>query len=218
VQIGRLVIRLVAAALVGFAAVAGYQLVEGELESEIYRGRLSALEQDLAGLRERYNRVIRKTAVTELLVQDGVLSVNVRAGDGSTLSLPTPYDPSLEIYIDYVVVDGRLWIRRIFDERTAPGDGMLIDPSLGSVDWNDEGAAQGKAAYRALGEGRWVVSVSGDGALGLARARADQPVQLAPPPPIRSWSPVSEEAKASLRELEAAELLQALTRQLVPGE
>lgn len=213
-KIGRLIGAALAAGLAGFAMVAGYRVVESQLETDIYRGRLSELEQDLAGLREQYDQLIRKTAVTELVVENGVLSVNIRAGDGSVLSLPTPYDPSREIYIDYVVLDGRLWIRRVFDERTAPGDGMLIDPALGSIDWDGEDAAQGKAAYRALGEGRWVVSVSGDGSLGLARAREDEVVRLAPPPPIRAYSPVSQEAEEALRALEADELLRALARRL----
>jgi len=214
VKIGRLVSTTLAAGLVGFATVAGYRLVEGQLEADVYRARLGELEQDLTDLRQQYNQVVRRTAVTELVVENGLLSVSVRAGDGSTLNLPTPYDPSREIYIDYVVLNGRLWIRRLFDDRTAPGDGMLIDPALGSIDWDGENATQGKAAYRALGEGRWVVTVSGDGSLGLARARADEVVQLAPPPPLREYSPASEEAEDAMRALEATELLRALARRI----
>lgn len=216
-KIVRLLTTSLALTAIGFAAVAGYRMVETQLEADIYRQRLHELEGDLALLRDQYLQAIRKTAVTELVVEGDSLSVNVRAGDGSTLSLPTPYDPSLEIYVDYVVQDGRLWIRRIFDENTAPGDAMVIDPALGSVDWDGRGATLGKAAYRSLGEGRWIVTVSGDGSLGLARAREDEVVRLAPAPPVREYAPVAQEAEQALRELQPSEILRALASRLAAG-
>jgi len=204
----------IALGLAALAGVAGYRVLESQLEADVYRQRLADTERDLVQLRDQYEQVVRRTAVTELVVTGGVLSVHVRAGDGSILSLPTPFDPSREIYVDYVVIDGRLWIRRIFDEDTAPGQGMLIDPALGDVDWDADEAAQGKASYRALGEGRWVISVSGNGALDLARAREDEVVRLAAPPPIREWSPAQQEAQDALRDLEPEEVFRELTRRI----
>jgi len=204
----------IALGLAALAGVAGYRVLESQLEADVYRQRLAETERDLVQLRDQYEQVVRRTAVTELVVTDGVLSVHVRAGDGSILSLPTPFDPTREIYVDYVVIDGRLWIRRIFDEDTAPGQGMLIDPALGAIDWEADEVAQGKASYRALGEGRWVISVSGNGALDLARAREDEVVRLAPPPPIREWSPAQREAQEALRDLEPKEVLRELTRRI----
>jgi hypothetical protein len=118
--------------------------------------------------------------VTELVVEDGRLSVAIRDAGGAIRTIETPFDPSREIYVDFVVLDGRLWIRRVFDDRTPPEQGVLVDPALAEIDWSEERAAYGKATYRALGPGRWIVSVTGDGSLGLARSRDDAPSELRP--------------------------------------
>jgi hypothetical protein len=102
---------------------------------------------------------------------EGTLSVVIRTADGDTQVLNSPFDPSQEIYVAYVVSNGRLWIRRVFDESTPPGQDMVIDPRFTDVDWSADEKSHGKAAYRALGEGHWVVDVTGDGSLGLARQK-----------------------------------------------
>ena len=113
-----------------------------------------------------------------------------------------------------MVLDGRLWIRRVFDDRTPPEQGVLIDPALAQIDWNEEQTAYGKATYRALSPGRWVVSVTGDGSLGLARSPDDAPAELAPPPPVRDYEPIEAALDASLRELGPGEVLRALVQRL----
>jgi hypothetical protein len=99
------------------------------------------------------------------------------------------------------LLGGRLWIRRVYDSRTAPQDGLLIDDLLAEIDWNDPNAPYGKAVYRALGEGRWVVSVTGDGSLGLARAESDVEVVLSEPPPVRDYEKIEDEIDASISEV-----------------
>lgn len=212
VTLGRLALGLLLTAITGIAAFATFRVLEAQLEADIYRDRLSEISRDLAELRGQFNQVVRKTAVTELLVEDGELSVTIRAADGSRKTLPTPFDPRSEIYVDYVVVNGRLWIRRIFDESTAPDRGMLIDPDLADVDWSDDGASHGKAAYRALHDGRWIVTVTGDGSLGLAPKVGDEPTPLSGPPPVREYAPVPEQVSTALRELDAEEIALALVR------
>ena len=66
--------------------------------------------------------------------------------------IPTALGPAAEIYVDYVVRDGRLWIRRVFDSETPPATAVVVDPALADIEWSAEGEAYGKAAYRALGE------------------------------------------------------------------
>jgi hypothetical protein len=194
--------------------VAAYRVLESQIAADIYRERLAELERDYSLLRHQYNQVVRKTAVTELWVQEGLLSVTVRTADGATQTLPTPFDPTKEIYVDYVVLDGRLWIRRVFDQATPPDAGMLIDPELSDVDWEAEGASMGKAAYRELDEGRWVVTVTGDGSLGLAPASEGEARELSAPPIIRDYAPVDEQVEAALRELDASEIARTLARRL----
>ncbi len=213
-----MIVRGIALVLATTAVVAGFllfQLVGVSFEAEIYRDRLSELARDNAALRDRYNQAVRQTAVTELVVTDGALAVVVRTLDGSLETIQTPFDPAREIYVDYVVREGRLWIRRIFDDRTPPGDGVLVDASIADIDWSQESSgAHGKAAYRQLSAGRWVVTVTGDGSLGLAPATGE-PVVLAPPPPVRRYPPVADEAADALRALEPREVAERLARKLM---
>jgi hypothetical protein len=205
---------LLLVALLATGGVAGYQLLRTGLAADVYRARLEQAASDYEALRGQYNQAVRRTAVTELIVADGRVSVLIRDAGGTIRSLETPFDPAREIYVDFVVLDGRLWIRRVFDDRTPPEQGVLVDPALAEIDWSSEQAAYGKATYRALTPGRWVVSVTGDGSLGLTRASDDVPSQLAPPPPVRDYEPVESELDTALRDLGPVEVLQALAARL----
>jgi len=181
------------------AGVAGYRFVRADLAAGVYRQRLQTLATDYERLRGNYNQAIRRTAVTELDVEDGRLTVRVRSAAGVLEELPTPYDPNGEIYVDYVVLDGRLWIRRVFDSRTPPGEGLVIDPDIASIDWDDEDVQHGKAVYRRLGEGRWVVTVTGQGSLGLARLPDGEQAELIEAPEIREYAEEADEADQAVR-------------------
>ncbi|TVQ30512.1 MAG: hypothetical protein EA376_12765 [Phycisphaeraceae bacterium] len=199
-------------ALAGMATLVSYRMARTHVASEIYRDRLQTLAGDYERLRELHNEAVRRTAVTELVVKDRELSVQVRTAEGVDRVVKTPYDPMREIYVDYVVVQGRLWIRRIFDARTAPGDGVVIEPLLGEIDWDDERYAVGKAVYRRLGEGRWIVTVTGDGSLGLARIEHGQPIELQPIPEIREYAEIEREVKRAVDEITLGEALRRMTR------
>jgi hypothetical protein len=203
--------------LVALAAFAAQRLLEASLAAEVYRERLMELSADYEQLRGRYDEAVRRTAVTELVVADGKLSVVIRTAEGELKSFESPFDPSREIYVDYVVRDGRLWIRRLFDDRTPPGEGMSIDPRLIDVDWETVDEGFGKAAYRALDEGRWVVDVTGDGSLGLARRDPGEIVELTPAPPVREYEPVGETVESLLGSIRASEAFRALLRQIERG-
>ncbi len=156
---------LLVVALIGVATA--YSVARSLLAAAVYLERLVVLARDYENLRDQYNTAVRRTAVTELLVAGNRLSVHIRTADGTTKTIPTPFDPRGEIYVDYAVVDGRLWLRRIFDAQTPPSQAMVIDPSFDTIDWDNASARYGKAIYRSLTTGRWVVSVTGDGSLGL---------------------------------------------------
>ena len=212
--------RLVLFFLVLLLAVAGFaafRLLEANIAAEVYRGRLAELSSDYDALLGQYNEAVTRTAVTELLVEDGRLTVVIRTAEGDLQSLPTDFDPRKEIYVDYVVHDGRLWIRRLFDEDTPPGKGLVIDPRFVHVDWEADAASHGKAAYRALSEGRWVVDVTGDGSLGLARRAAGEPVLLSRPPPVRQYGPIDSAVQSRLGRVGALEALEAVARQIEAG-
>ena len=196
------------------AAFAGFRVFETNVRAEVYRTRLLELSRDHDALRGLYDQAVRRTAVTELVVAGDSLAVVVRTAEGDVEEIETPFDPRREIYVDYVVRDGRLWIRRLFDDRTPPGDGMLIDPELFAIDWESINAGHGKAAYRALADGRWIVDVSGDGSLGLRRRTAGEVVALVSAPPVRDYAPIEEEVQDALAAISPAEAVAAIARQL----
>ncbi len=182
------------------ASLLGYHLIRADLAEGVYRQRLEDIAGRYENLREQYNEAVRRTAVTELLVRDGKLSVRICNAAGVVHEIPTDYDPAGEIYVDYAIVDGRLWIRRVFDAQTPPSHGLLVDPVLANVDWDGGGATFGKAVYRSLSEGRWVVSVSGDGSLDLRQA-GDEPAVLAPPPRLGSFDEIDSELRRKLDDI-----------------
>jgi len=213
--VGRTLVGTVGLAALLGVAMLGYTVARNDLAAEVYRDRLAALAHEYESLRGRYNEVVRRAAVTELIVEDGALSVRVVGPDGRERIVPTPLDPRGEIYVDFVVLDGRLWIRRLFDARTSPSDGLVLDPrlaTLGWVDGIDEGesvlseeagatplhARVGKAVYRRLEEGRWIVTVTGNGSLGLERARDGEPARLLAAPQVRDYRSIEQEVQARL--------------------
>lgn len=176
--------------VLGGAVWIGLHLVHTRNAAERYRQQLADLNDDFAQLRETYNQAVARTAVTELLVEDGRVHVIIRTVEGEVKRIATPFKPDREIYVDYVILGNRLWIRRVFDNATPPNNAVVINPTLKDIDWDADHAQHGKAVYRRLAEGRWVITVTGDGSLGLARADEQTPFELAPPPAIQEYEPV----------------------------
>lgn len=156
--------------IVSVLVVLGWQWGRQGVAQQIYRERLEAMHREYAELRERYDTLVRKSAITELEVDDTGITVVVRSEMGELVRMATNLNPELEIYVDYVVLDGRLWIRRVFDSSMSPEQATYIDPSLIGIPWSEarEGQHFGKAVYRYMTPGRWVVTTTGNGALGLA--------------------------------------------------
>lgn len=226
-KISSIISGLKLAAFLGVAAAGGYfgyRFVKADVASRIYERRLEELALDYKQLVDVYNDAVKRSAVTELVVKGNELSVRVRTIEGETRNIPTPYDPRAEIYVDFVVIDGRLWIRRIFDSKTAPGAGLVIDPAIASIAWNPDGtpkggdegtrASVGKAVYRALSDGTWVVTVSGDGSLGLTKLEPGQESRLVARPQIKDYEQIRAEATDKVARLSAGEVW----REVVGGE
>jgi len=172
-------------------AAAVYKVSDAVSRAQEAEKALAQARAQFDDLAQQYNQAIRKTAVTELWVEQGQLSVVVRTAAGVEQRIATPYDPAGEVYVDYVVVDGRMWIRRVFDANTPPSQATVIDPQWEQIDWSNPAATLGKAVYRTLDEGRWTITVTGDGSLGLAKASTpSQDTQLTYAPPLGSFEPV----------------------------
>lgn len=191
---------LVAIALLACASVAltmQYQSMRAGIESDIYRQRLETLARDYESLRSTFNEAVRRTAVTELVVREGELSVRIRTAAGVEREIPTAFDPSTEVYVNYIVSGGRLWVRSIYDRASGPRGEMVIDPALGDLEWPED--EYGISIFRPLDEGRWVISVTGGGSLGLTRLELDdEPAALASAPAVRSYEQMQEEIDAQV--------------------
>ncbi len=193
----------------------GYRSVRSDIAASVYRERLAALVGEYESLRSNYNRAVRRTAVTELIVRDGALSVVIAAADGSRKVVETRLDPSAEVYVDYIVMDGRLLIRRVFDSWTPPMSAVVLDEHLAEIDWNDPRAEHGKAVYRALSDGRWIISVTGSGALGLVRlgdVDATAPADLRRAPEVRDYGEVVRQADEQMRDIGVSEVWRWATK------
>lgn len=200
-----------ALAILALAGVGGVMVLRAErsqARSELYQERLRDLATRYTELADVYNVAVRKTAVTELVVAQGELTVRVRTADGVLQDVPTPYNPASEIYVDYAVLDGRVWIRRVFDEHTAPSNATVIDPKLADIDWDLEGIKLGKAVYRSLSDGRWVVSVSGNGSLGLTRlADGAQDAALIHAPTVVEFEQIEAQVDEQIDKITSRQLL-----------
>ncbi len=162
-------------ALVAATMFVGWKLVRADVEARIYQDRLATLASDYRELAERYNDAVRRSAVTELVVDRGTVWALLRTAEGAVAVIETPYSPDGEIFVDYVVRDGRLWARRLYDQDTPPAQGFVLDDAF--TGWtfpNDETTSVGKTVYRPLSDGIWLVRVTGNGSLSLERT-ADLP-------------------------------------------
>lgn len=178
--------------VIGGAGVLGYQVARDRVAADVYLERYTELNDEHNELIDQYNQAVTRTAVTELLVHDGTVSVNVRTADGQLETHPVAANPTHPIYVDYVVKDGRLLIRRVFDSKSAPDDAGVIDSKLLKIDWNDPAVRHGQAIYRQLTDGRWIVTVSGDGSLALTKVEDDVDVELLTAPDVAEFDPVDE--------------------------
>ena len=180
--------------------------VREEAVSRIYREKLDSLSTDYANLARHYNHAVRQSALTELEVTPDSVDVLIRTIDGDIRRIPTPFDPQGEIYLDYLVGNGRIWMRRIFDASTPPAEGLLIDPLWNEVDWPRAGMQYGKAIYRSLEPGIWSIQVSGNGALSLLPVDRSRLQYLEANPQIRSYEEIQTEIDQEIREIGFADI------------
>lgn len=205
--LGRVIPACAILAASGVAGLFGIELMRARAERAIYRDRLADLTQTYDDLAGRYNTAVRRTAMTELVVENGTLAVVVQSAAGKITDITTPYDPASEIYVDYAIIGGRVWIRRIFDEHTAPSEALVIDPALANIDWDETQNEVGKAIYRSLDEGRWIVTVAGNGGLGLRKAEPGEEIALGPAPAITDFDEVDAEAARTSGDINWRDLL-----------
>lgn len=177
-------------AAVGLVSVVGMRFAKADAANQVYQSRLRDLSSDYESLAVQYNQAVRQTAITELVVKDRTITVQIRTIEGTAETIETTCNADKEIYVDFALIEGRLWIRRVFDADTPPSRATIINPKLANVDWDAEGALVGQAVYRQLDEGRWVVNAAGDGALTLAKVPEDQIVNLSPPPTVKAYDEI----------------------------
>jgi hypothetical protein len=179
----------------------GYFWMRQEITSRIYREKLDELASQYSALAEQYNTAVRQSAITELEVTADSVAVLIRTVDGSIRRIPTPFSPKRELYVDYVVGNGRIWIRRVFDDSTPPENALVIDPVWETVDWQNDSLSYGKAIYRTLQPGIWAISVSGNGSLSLEKVQASQVARLQAGPEIRTYEEMKIALEAEVKQI-----------------
>ena len=209
-RLSRILSSLAFLVLFSAGVTVGYRLVQQRMTNDIYRERLQQLSGEYEDLRSVYNEAVRRSAVTELIVTEDTLSVAIRTTDGQDRVIETPFHPSQEIYCDYLVMEGRLWIRRVYDDNTPPRDGIVIDPQVADVDWSDPNLKHGNAVYRALSEGRWIVTVTGDGSLGLVKKDHDDPTPLVAAPVVRDYETIEQQITDAVNEISPVDVITAV--------
>lgn len=186
------------------AAFAGYQWARSNVAQDIYRDRLIGLQDDYRALAQRYNQAVTPRPVTELLVEDGIVCLGVRKGDGELVRIPTDFDVRQnQVYVDYLIVDQRLLIRRAFEfhpVNAVPADKVVyVDQELLDIEWDPERIPYGKAlSCRGLEDGRYIISVTGDGSLGMKQIALDAAITLQTHPPLEEFHPVDEQTKSDI--------------------
>ncbi|QYY36079.1 hypothetical protein [Ruficoccus sp. ZRK36] len=171
-------------AVITAAGLAGLKLTRAQMAEDIYRDRLGDLAADYAKLRDQYERALSQSVVTELEVDDGQLTVRYLRGDGELATVPTPLDTSREIFVDFYVAGNRVGIRRLFDSSMPPDQALVLDEPWDTMAADAPPTTFGRAVYRRLGEGRWSVTMTGNGSLGLEKLPAGHRSSLVPPPPL----------------------------------
>lgn len=205
--LGRVVPACAILAASGVAGLFGLELMRARAEREIYRDRLAVLTATYDDLAGRYNTAVRRTAMTELVVENGTLSVVVQSAAGRITDITTPYDPASEIYVDYAIIGGRVWIRRIFDEHTAPSEAMVIDPAAREhrLGRDPERGRQGDLPEPRRGP------VDRDGrrqrGLGLRKAEPGEEIALGPAPAITDFDEIDAEAARTSGDIDWRDLL-----------
>lgn len=203
-------------------ALAGYQWAKANVAQEIYHDRLTGLEadyrqlgQEYNQLAEQYNQAVTPLPVTELFIEDGIVCVAVRMGDGEIKRFPTPYNAwENEFHVDFAMINSRLLIRRVYDENTAPNAGVVLDPELLQVEWDAPGASHGHVIYsNRMSDGRWIVTVTRNGALSLEKVDDDAQINLVAQPQMMEFEPAEhrEQIESDLTEIGVRDVWRYLT-------
>jgi hypothetical protein len=185
-------------AAVGVVSIVGLRFAKADAANQVYQSRLRQLSTDYQSLASHYNEAVRQTAITELVVKDRKVTVQIRTIEGTDETIETTANADKEIYVDFALIEGRLWIRRVFDSDTPPSRATIINPKIAEIDWDSESALVGQAVYRRLDEGRWVVHAGGDGALALTKVDDDQMVSLSPPPSVKGYDEIQSQVDDEL--------------------
>ena len=186
--------------------VCGFFWLKEEVTSRIYRNKLEVLAGEYAALADQYNHAVRQSAITELEVTADKVTVLIRTIDGEVKRIPTPFNPKKEIFVDYLIGNGRIWIRRIFDQATPPEQALVVDPLWDLVDWKKAGLNYGKIIYRSLEPGLWSIQVSGNGALTLEPVATSTMASLVASPEIRSYEEIQLELDQSVKDIQLKDM------------
>lgn len=195
------------------AFVMGYNFMRSNIAADFYRDRLREEVEKREALRQSFNEAVKKTIVTELLVQEdeSICVVFVNA-DNTERVVPTPFKMGAVVYVDFIVLDNRVFLRRVYDEDTKPSEALFIDPQMQTIDWKKMDDLQGNAPFARLNKkGRWTVSVTGNNALQLTKADDSakrQPLTYAPT--VKDYEEIAKEMDAQIDDIGVGDVISSI--------
>ncbi len=195
------------------AFVLGYNFMRSNIAADLYRDRLREAVKKNEALRQTFNEAVKKTIVTELLVQDDEsICVVFVSADNTERVVPTPFRMGAVVYVDFIVLDNRVFLRRVYDEDTKPSEALFIDPQMQTIDWKKVDDLQGNAPFARLNKkGRWTVSVTGNNALQLTKAddtARRQPLTYAPT--VKDYDEIEKEMEARIEEIGVGDVIRSI--------
>lgn len=204
-RLHRAVLLLLVASVFLALGTLAFQWAKAGVMRDAYRVRLADLELKHNALVSDYNQAVSRTAVCEVRQRGGKLSVVTVTADGCREEIPLAFDPAREIHFDFVCLADRLRLRRVYDDKTAPASGVLIESKLARVDWSKHEGDRGLVLYRTVEEGIYALKVSGTGSLTLEPVQQSVADQLVREPELRRHEPVEKienaDAEAGLGEI-----------------
>jgi len=209
--------QVVFAGFIVLAVFLGYSVVRTNIAADLYRDRLREAVKENEAMRQTFNEAVKKTVVTELVVNDDeTICVVFVSADNTEHVVPTPFKMGAVLWADCIVQDGKLFLRRVFDDNTAPINALFIDPVVQTVDWKRAGPSgkvpQGIAANGEINaKGRWVVSASGQGALELKKADDAAPRQpIARDLQVRDYKEIEKQITTKVDEIGPTDVWKSL--------
>lgn len=145
-----------------------YEKAIKDMKAE-YEQKLKTVITQYNRLLDTFNTVVDKTIITEIKVEDGNVFAIIRNYHRLRKKIPLKVSLKYPVYVDYIIKDNSIILRRVFDAVTPPSKAHNIVSNL-DVNWDDKSFKYGKAIYKKFSTNKnaiYQITVTGNGSLGI---------------------------------------------------